>query len=97
EADEETLRSQFIAEALDSDNSDAFSSPDERDAFARSIAGASFQGLTPSQATGVVLYLYAVTKTRGQSQTAGDLYAAAQKDNLTFAAHLHEVYTVPEA
>jgi hypothetical protein len=90
-ADEDALRSRIIAEALDSSNASAFPAS-MRDVFVRHIAEASFVGLTPSQATGKILYLLA--QDTAPSPEVSDLLNAAAKGNKTFAEYLQNNYEI---
>jgi len=90
-ADEDTLRSRIISEALDSSNASGFPA-NMRDVFVRHIAEASFVGLTPSQATGKILYLLA--QDTAPSPEVSDLLNAAAKGNKTFADFLQNNYEI---
>jgi hypothetical protein len=90
-ADEDALRSLIIAEALDTDNANAFA-PGERDNFVRHIAEASLEGLTPSSAKGKVLYL--LSQATAPSIEVGELLSKATKSNPEYAEYLQDTYHI---
>ncbi len=88
---EDELRTRIIAEAQNSSNSQAFPQGQvQQDFFVRSIAQASFVGLTPSHAIGKVIdILWSATQ---KDPDATDLALAAQGSNESFAAHVQDKY-----
>jgi hypothetical protein len=90
---EDELRTRIIAEAQNSSNAQAFLQGQvQQDFFVKSIAEASFVGLTPSHAIGKVInILWSATQ---PDPDATDLAFAAQGSNETFADHVQDKFGV---
>jgi hypothetical protein len=93
---EDDLRTRIIAEAQDSTNATAFPQGQlQQDYFVKSIAEASFVGLTPSHAIGKVIdLLWQATQT---DPDATDLAFAAQGSNKSFADHVQDKFGIDNA
>jgi hypothetical protein len=90
-ADEDALRTLIIGEALDNKNAIAFPTG-KRDVFVQHISESAFVGLTPSQATGRILYVLA--QDTAPAPEVSDLLNAASKGNATFAEYLSQNYQI---
>lgn len=90
---EDELRTRIIAEAQNSSNAQAFPQGQvQQDFFVKSIAEASFVGLTPSHAIGKVINI--LWSASLPDPDATDLALAAQGSNESFAAHVQDKFGV---